>query len=193
MPCRAGSLPSAAGPFAAQALPNPPSQRHSHEPSPSIKSTLSAAVWRSNKGMKLTKLVAAPERQAEVSPRAFRRFAAARTASQLIPGVRPTNGGEWRTSAMCVSVAGPNPSRERLVRQARQSVSGSAPNRPLPFRPATARSGWARPTPTRWLDWLGEMTLARAARLAHASPGIGSAAEQSAVRPERRTACWQSC
>jgi hypothetical protein len=38
--------------------------------------------------MKLTKLVAAPVRQAEVPPRAFRRFAAARTASQLIPGVR---------------------------------------------------------------------------------------------------------
>ena len=38
----------------------------------------------SNKGMKLTKLVAAPVWQAEVPPRAFRRFAAARTASQLI-------------------------------------------------------------------------------------------------------------
>jgi hypothetical protein len=44
----------------------------------------------SNKGMKLTKLVAAPERAYKVPPRAFRRFAAARTASQLIPGVRQT-------------------------------------------------------------------------------------------------------
>ncbi len=40
--------------------------------------------------MKLTKLVAAPGRAYKVPPRAFRRFAAARTASQLIPGVRPT-------------------------------------------------------------------------------------------------------
>ena len=46
-----------------------------------------------NKGMKLTKLRAAPVRQAEVPPCAVRRFAAARTASQLIPGVRRTNGG----------------------------------------------------------------------------------------------------
>ncbi len=44
----------------------------------------------SNKGMKLTKLRAAPVRQAEVPPCAFRRSAAARTASQLIPGVRRT-------------------------------------------------------------------------------------------------------
>ncbi len=45
---------------------------------------------RPNEAMKLTKLVAAPVRRAEVPPRAFRRFAAARTASQLIPGVRWT-------------------------------------------------------------------------------------------------------
>ncbi len=43
-----------------------------------------------NKGMKLTKLRAAPVRRVEVPPCAFRRFAAARTASQLIPGVRRT-------------------------------------------------------------------------------------------------------
>ncbi len=43
-----------------------------------------------NKGMKLTKLRAAPVRRAEVPSCAFRRFAAVRTASQLIPGVRPT-------------------------------------------------------------------------------------------------------
>jgi hypothetical protein len=42
----------------------------------------------SSKRMKLTKLVAAPVWQAEVPPRAFRRFAAVRTASQLIPRVR---------------------------------------------------------------------------------------------------------
>ena len=42
----------------------------------------------SNKGMKQTKLVAAPGRRTAVPPRAFRRFAAVRTASQLIPGVR---------------------------------------------------------------------------------------------------------
>ncbi len=48
-----------------------------------------------NKGMKLTKLRAAPVWPAEVPPCAFRRFAAARTASQLIPGVRPT----WRSLA----------------------------------------------------------------------------------------------
>ncbi len=47
---------------------------------------------RPNKGMKLTKLVAAPERAYKVPPRAFRRVAAARTASQLIPGVRRTSG-----------------------------------------------------------------------------------------------------
>ncbi len=45
---------------------------------------------RSNKGMKLAKLVAAPDRAYKAPPRAFRRFAAARTASQLIPGVRRT-------------------------------------------------------------------------------------------------------
>ncbi len=45
----------------------------------------------SNKGMKLTKLVAAPVPRVKVPPRAVRRFAAARTASQLIPGVRQTN------------------------------------------------------------------------------------------------------
>jgi hypothetical protein len=43
-----------------------------------------------NKGMKLTKLVAAPERPDEVPPRALQRFALVRTASQLIPGVRRT-------------------------------------------------------------------------------------------------------
>jgi hypothetical protein len=43
-----------------------------------------------NKGMKLTKLVAAPGVRREVPPRAFRRFAAVRTASQLIPGVGRT-------------------------------------------------------------------------------------------------------
>ncbi len=43
-----------------------------------------------NKGMKLTKLRAAPVLPVEVPPCAFRRFAAARTASQLIPGVRRT-------------------------------------------------------------------------------------------------------
>jgi hypothetical protein len=37
----------------------------------------------SNKALKLLKLVAAPVLQAEVPPRAFRRFAAVRTASQL--------------------------------------------------------------------------------------------------------------
>ena len=47
----------------------------------------------SNKGMKQTKLVAAPVKRTAVPPRAFRRFAAVRTASQLIPGVRRTNGG----------------------------------------------------------------------------------------------------
>ncbi len=43
-----------------------------------------------NTGMKLTKLRAAPVWPAEVPPCAFRRFAAARTASQLIPGVGQT-------------------------------------------------------------------------------------------------------
>jgi hypothetical protein len=43
---------------------------------------------RPNKGMKLTKLVATPGHRTEVLPRAFRRFAAVRTASQRIPGVR---------------------------------------------------------------------------------------------------------
>ena len=43
-----------------------------------------------NKGMKQTKLVAAPGIRNDVPPRAFRRFAAVRTASQLIPGVRQT-------------------------------------------------------------------------------------------------------
>ena len=43
----------------------------------------------SNKGMKLTNLSAAPG-ETEAPPRAFRRFAAVRTGSQLIPGVRPT-------------------------------------------------------------------------------------------------------
>ena len=49
------------------------------------------ASARPNKGMKLTKLVAAPELRAEVPPRASRRFAAARSASQLIPGVGQTS------------------------------------------------------------------------------------------------------
>ena len=47
----------------------------------------------SNKRMQLTKLVAAPERQDKVPPRAFRRFAAVRTASQLIRGVGRTVPG----------------------------------------------------------------------------------------------------
>src|SRR6185503_5114701 len=47
----------------------------------------------SNKGMKQTKLVAAPVQRTAVPPRAFRRFAAVRTASQLIPGVVRTR---WR-------------------------------------------------------------------------------------------------
>lgn len=43
-----------------------------------------------NEGMKLTNLVAAPERRVAVPPPALRRFAAARIAPQLIPGVRQT-------------------------------------------------------------------------------------------------------
>jgi hypothetical protein len=47
-------------------------------------------AWgRSNKGMKLTNLSEAPGKL-EAPPRAFRRFAAVRTGSQLIPGVRLT-------------------------------------------------------------------------------------------------------
>jgi hypothetical protein len=47
-------------------------------------------AWgRSNKGMKLTNLSEAPGKL-EAPPRAFRRFAAVRTGSQLIPGVRRT-------------------------------------------------------------------------------------------------------
>ena len=42
-----------------------------------------------NKGMKLTNLSEAPG-ETEAPPRAFRRFAAVRTGSQLIPGVRRT-------------------------------------------------------------------------------------------------------
>ena len=42
-----------------------------------------------NKGMKLTNLSEAPG-GLEAPPRAFRRFAAVRTGSQLIPGVRRT-------------------------------------------------------------------------------------------------------
>jgi len=49
---------------------------------------LPGSIEPSNKGMKQTKLVAAPCKRAAVPPRAFRRFAAVRTASQLIPGVR---------------------------------------------------------------------------------------------------------
>jgi hypothetical protein len=44
-----------------------------------------------NKGMKLTNLSEAPG-ETEAPLRAFRRFAAVRTGSQLIPGVRPTVG-----------------------------------------------------------------------------------------------------
>ncbi len=43
-----------------------------------------------NKGMKLTKLVAAPERAYKVPPRARAASMDAGTASQLIPGVRRT-------------------------------------------------------------------------------------------------------
>ena len=66
--------------------------------------------------MKLTKLRAAPVRQAEVPPCALRRFAAARTASQLIPGVRQTRAGRLRflegvvalsMAAVCLIGAGP--------------------------------------------------------------------------------------
>ncbi len=46
---------------------------------------------RSNKGMKLTNLSEAPG-ETEAPLRAFRRFAAVRTGSQLIPGVRQTPG-----------------------------------------------------------------------------------------------------
>jgi hypothetical protein len=61
-------------------------------------------VLLSNKGMKLTKLVAAPERAYKVPPRARAVHVAAGTASQLIPGVRRT----WRTG-----VAGEAPCRRR--------------------------------------------------------------------------------
>jgi hypothetical protein len=47
------------------------------------------ATMPPNKGMKLTNLSAAPG-EMEAPPRAFRRFAAVRTGSQLIPGVRQT-------------------------------------------------------------------------------------------------------
>jgi hypothetical protein len=46
----------------------------------------------SNKGMKLTNLSEAPG-ATEAPLRAFRRFAAVRTGSQLIPGVGPTFAG----------------------------------------------------------------------------------------------------
>ncbi len=45
---------------------------------------------RPNKGMKLTKLRTAPERQAEVPSCARAAMMGAGTASQLIPGVRQT-------------------------------------------------------------------------------------------------------
>jgi hypothetical protein len=45
-----------------------------------------------NKRMQLTKLVAAPERRAEVPPRARAASKGAGTASQLIRGVRRTLG-----------------------------------------------------------------------------------------------------
>ena len=51
---------------------------------------LPGSIEPSNKGMKQTKLVAAPWKRSAVPPRAFRRFAAVRTASQLIPGVGRT-------------------------------------------------------------------------------------------------------
>ena len=49
---------------------------------------------RSNKGMKLTSLVAAPVWQAEVPPRAPHSKVEGRTGSQLIPGVRRTHEAE---------------------------------------------------------------------------------------------------
>ena len=51
----------------------------------------------SNKGMKLTNLSEAPG-ETEAPPRAFRRFAAVRTGSQLIPGVGRAEDGVagWR-------------------------------------------------------------------------------------------------
>ena len=48
-------------------------------------------MTQANKGMKLTNLSEAPG-ATEAPLRAFRRFAAERTGSQLIPGVRPTPG-----------------------------------------------------------------------------------------------------
>jgi hypothetical protein len=51
---------------------------------------------RPNKGMKLTNLSEAPG-GTEAPPRAFRRFAAVRTGSQLIPGVGQTRGEGERT------------------------------------------------------------------------------------------------
>jgi hypothetical protein len=50
------------------------------------------AKARSNKGMKLTNLSEAPG-ETEAPLRAFRRFAAVRTGSQLIPGVLRTKRG----------------------------------------------------------------------------------------------------
>jgi hypothetical protein len=46
--------------------------------------------------MQLTKLRAAPERQAEVRPCAPAGEVDGGTASQLIRGVRPTKGGVWK-------------------------------------------------------------------------------------------------
>ena len=68
--------------------------------------TLGRMRGQPNKGMKLTNLSEAPG-ETEAPLRAFRRFAAVRTGSQLIPGVRWTR---WRergvASLLGVSVTG---------------------------------------------------------------------------------------
>ena len=59
--------------------------------------TLGQATVSPNKGMKLTNLSEAPG-GTEAPLRAFRRFAAVRTGSQLIPGVRRARGWDKRTA-----------------------------------------------------------------------------------------------
>jgi hypothetical protein len=60
---------------------------------PDARSRLRRVAAEFNKGMKLTNLSEAPG-GTEAPLRAFRRFAAVRTGSQLIPGVRRTIGGK---------------------------------------------------------------------------------------------------
>jgi hypothetical protein len=81
---------------------------------------------RSNKRMQLTKLRAAPVRQAEVPPCAPAGGTDGGTASQLIRRVRLTNEGTWRTSVVATTATTTESQAGRRLTRAEARINGVA-------------------------------------------------------------------